>query len=71
MRRRDFLQTTLALATLSSADFAAAKRGHESKPFDYAVLKGQARALASAEYRPPQRTHISPAVLASSIMEAN
>jgi glucans biosynthesis protein len=56
MRRRDFLHTALALAVLPSADLAAANRTRaSSKPFDYAALKGQARALASVEYRPPQR----------------
>ena len=59
MRRRDFLHSAFALATLSSADvLAAADRARESQPFDYASLKGQARALASAEYRPPQ--HLAP-----------
>ena len=59
MRRRDFLQsTTLALAALSSAHLAAAERGRESRSFDYAGLKGQARALAATEYRPPQ--HLAP-----------
>ena len=55
MRRRDFLHSALALAALSSADLAAADRGRSSRPFDYAGLKGQARALAGTEYRPPQR----------------
>jgi glucans biosynthesis protein len=60
MRRRDFLQsTTLALAALSSARLAAAaERGRETRTFDYASLKGQARALAATEYRPPQ--HLVP-----------
>jgi glucans biosynthesis protein len=58
MRRRDFLQTALALATLPTANLAAADRARASRPFDYAALKGQARALASTEYRPPQ--HLAP-----------
>jgi glucans biosynthesis protein len=62
MRRRDFLRsTTAALAALSSADLRAAAPGRESRPFDYAGLKGQARALAGTEYRPPQR--LAPDVL--------
>ena len=53
MRRREFLHSALALTALSSADLAAAASA--SRRFDYASLKGQARALAGTEYRPPQR----------------
>src|SRR5215813_11213762 len=63
MRRRDFLHSTLALATLSSANVLAAERGRESRTFDYAGLKGQARALASTGYRPPQ--HLAPDFLST------
>ena len=43
---------------LASADLVAADRSRASRPFDYADLKGRARALAGAEYRPPQ--HLAP-----------
>lgn len=57
MRRRDFLHSAsaLALAALSPAELAAADHARASRPFDYAGLKGRARALASTEYRPAQR----------------
>jgi glucans biosynthesis protein len=61
MRRRDFLNSALALTVLSSADLAAADRRDAPRPFDYASLKGQARALASSDYRPPQ--HLAPEFL--------
>ncbi len=48
MRRRDFLQSAALLSALSTADFATAATG-----FDYASLKGRARALAGAPHRPP------------------
>jgi glucans biosynthesis protein len=58
LRRRDFLQSAALLSTLSVSGLASAAeqafRGPAS-PFDYAVLKGQARALASKEYEPPSR----------------
>src|ERR1044072_3609115 len=50
MRRRDFLQSALALSALSSAGLSAA-----TAEFNYAALKGRARALAQAPYRPPER----------------
>jgi glucans biosynthesis protein len=50
MRRRDFLESTLLLSALSTADFAAA-----ATTFDYAALKGRAQALAEAPYRPPEK----------------
>jgi glucans biosynthesis protein len=50
MRRRDFLQSAALLSALSAADFATA-----ATQFDYAALKGRARALAGAPYRPPEK----------------
>ena len=50
MRRRDFLQSAVLLSALSTAERAAA-----SPEFDYAALKGRARALARAPYRQPQK----------------
>jgi glucans biosynthesis protein len=50
MRRRDFLQSAVLLSALSTADLRAA-----AAPFDYATLKGRARALAGAPYRPPEK----------------
>ncbi|HKU15602.1 MAG TPA: glucan biosynthesis protein D [Steroidobacteraceae bacterium] len=57
MRRRDFLHSAIALSALSSARLpaAAAPTATGDGPFGYASLKGQARALAGAEYRPPQK----------------
>ncbi|HET9447230.1 MAG TPA: hypothetical protein VFO35_13260 [Steroidobacteraceae bacterium] len=43
MRRRHFLQSATLLSALSTADFATAATG-----FDYAALKGRARALVPA-----------------------
>jgi glucans biosynthesis protein len=62
MRRRDLFNSVAALTTASwpwSELLAAAGTGTspqflgESEPFDYAALKGRARALADAPYRPP------------------
>jgi glucans biosynthesis protein len=50
MRRRDFLQTAVMLAALSRADLASSAGG-----FNYAALKGRARALAATAYRPPEK----------------
>jgi glucans biosynthesis protein len=50
MRRRDFLHSALALSALSTAKLAPA-----ATAFDYAVLKGRARGLAGAAYRPPEQ----------------
>src|SRR4029079_267152 len=50
MRRRDFLQTAVMLAALSRAELAAS-----AAAFNYAALKGRARALAPAAYRPPEK----------------
>lgn len=50
MRRRDFLHSTLALSALAATRVSAS-----DNTFTYAALKGRARALAQAEYRPPQR----------------
>ena len=65
MRRREFLRTTTTLSTLSAAslvfDWAeaaapantTASRG-PARAFDYAGLKGRARALAASPYQPPK-----------------
>jgi glucans biosynthesis protein len=50
MRRRDFLESALVLSALATTDLAA-----KPAAFDYAVLKGRARALANTAYRPPER----------------
>lgn len=50
MRRRDFLQSAALLPALSTADLAAA-----AATFDYAALKGRARALADSPHRPPDK----------------
>jgi glucans biosynthesis protein len=64
LRRRDFLQSAALLSTLSVSGLASAAeqafRG-PARPFDYAVLKGQARALASKAYAPP--TKLAPKAL--------
>lgn len=56
IRRRDFIQSavlsTLAVPTLLEA--AQQRVTTESRPFDFAVLKGQARALSVAAYQAPQ-----------------
>lgn len=58
LRRRDFLQSAALLSTLSVSGLASAAeqafRG-PARAFDYAVLKGQARALASKAYAPPSK----------------
>ncbi|WP_116810443.1 glucan biosynthesis protein [Steroidobacter cummioxidans] len=58
LRRRDFLQSAVLLSTLSASGLASAAeqafRG-PARPFDYAVLKGQARALASKPFEPPSK----------------
>lgn len=61
MRRRQLLGGTaasLALQALWSGQAAAAglKTLGEARPFDYAVLKGRARALAGQAYVPPPST---------------
>jgi glucans biosynthesis protein len=72
MDRREFLKMSAALAAglptfgpLLSRSAAAAglERIGEAEPFDYAWLKGRARELASAPYR-PTAGHIPPAVKA-------
>jgi periplasmic glucans biosynthesis protein len=50
MRRRDFLQSTLMLSALAHADLA-----FSADTFDFAALKGRARALAGAAYAPPEK----------------
>lgn len=57
MHRRAFLHSAFAICTLSTADLALAARRCAPKracAFDYAALKGRARALAGAAHRPPQ-----------------
>src|SRR5687768_9000863 len=60
IRRRDFLQSAVVLSTLSASGLAsaaapsAAGRG-PARAFDYAALKGQARAMATKAYEPPTR----------------
>jgi glucans biosynthesis protein len=66
IRRRDFLESALLLATLSATGRAAAAapsnvRLGPAQPFDYAALKGRARALASRPYQPP--TPLAPKAL--------
>ncbi len=61
MRRRDFLKSSAALAAgyplfdlLAGREaLAAPKTLGKAQPFDYAWLKGHARALAGQFYRPP------------------
>ncbi|MDD5247441.1 MAG: glucan biosynthesis protein D [Rhodocyclaceae bacterium] len=62
MRRRDLLTAAAALgaagllpAPLRAAAVAAYRPLGTPQPFDYAWLKGQARALAARAYRPPSR----------------
>lgn len=66
MRRRDFLHASLAACafslsprTLSALPAGAARA---SGPFDYAALKGHARALAASEYRPPAKLAPKPLI---------
>jgi len=61
MRRRDFLKSTVILAATPMAfpDLlagAAALPVGKSQAFDFAWLKGHARALAGAAYQPPEQT---------------
>lgn len=64
IRRRDFLQSAVLLSTLSASELASAasqpSRG-PARAFDYAALKGQARALASKPFAPP--TKLAPPAL--------
>lgn len=64
IRRRDFLQSAVLLSTLSAANLTASNPAAASRPaagrgpdrpFDYAALKGRARALAGGAYRPPAK----------------
>ena len=50
MRRRDFLQSALVFSALSTAGLATG-----ADAFNFATLKGRARALASAAYAPPEK----------------
>lgn len=58
IRRRDFLQSAVLLSTLSASGLASAAtpatRG-PARAFDYAALKGKARALAGKPYEPPAK----------------
>ncbi|HSE89631.1 MAG TPA: glucan biosynthesis protein D [Candidatus Binatia bacterium] len=60
MRRRDFLKSTVILAatptSLPDLLAGAALPVGKSQAFDFAWLKGHARALAGAPYQPPHRT---------------
>ncbi|HEY0940498.1 MAG TPA: glucan biosynthesis protein D [Steroidobacter sp.] len=66
IRRRDFLESAVLLSTLSATGLASAaapsnaRRG-PAQPFDYASLKGRARALAGKPYQPP--TNLAPQAL--------
>lgn len=64
IRRREFLQSAVLLSTISASGLVSASeqapRGR-ARPFDYAVLKGQARALANKPYEPP--TKLAPKAL--------
>ena len=64
MHRRDFIKTTAILAAapmlfppgrLTAAPVTVRTIG-KPQPFDYARLKGHARALANAAYQPPRNT---------------
>jgi glucans biosynthesis protein len=50
MRRRDFLQSALVFSALSTSGLATG-----ADAFDFAALKGRARALAGAAYAPPEK----------------
>ncbi|TXH06134.1 MAG: glucan biosynthesis protein D [Nevskiaceae bacterium] len=57
MQRRDFLRTAVAIAAagLPASQLFAAPAAEGDQPFDYAWLKGHARALAGQPYVPPSR----------------
>ncbi len=58
IRRRDFLQSAVLLSTLSASGLASAAASATRGParaFNYATLKGQARALAGKAFVPPKR----------------
>src|SRR5690349_19451416 len=69
IRRRDFLQSAVLLSTLSASGLASAAASSSApaagngpaRAFDYATLKGEARALASKPYQPPPK--LAPKVL--------
>ena len=61
LRRRDFVHSALLLSTLSTTDLVLAAAAPQ--PFDYATLKGMARALAGADYQAP--TNLAPDFLAN------
>jgi periplasmic glucans biosynthesis protein len=65
IRRRDFLQAAALFSTLSASSHVFATRAASgnapSRVFDYAAVKGQARALAASPYQPP--TKVAPEAL--------
>lgn len=65
IRRRDFLQSAVLLSTLCASSLvpatASSSRG-PARAFDYAALKGQARALAGKAYEPPSKLAPQPLV---------
>lgn len=71
IRRRDFLQSAALLSTLSASGLAASGLASAASPpargpsraFDYAALKGQARALAAKPHVPPGK--LAPPALAN------
>jgi len=54
--RRDFIKSAALLTTLLGSRALASNTAQRSRPFDFAVLKGQARALAATPYRAPAKT---------------
>ena len=66
LRRRDFLQSAVLLSTLSASGLASsaaapAARG-PAAAFDYAVLKGQARAMAGKAFEAPAKLAPQPLI---------
>jgi glucans biosynthesis protein len=66
MRRRQFVSSLAGLATLQTfiaedAEAVGLQTVGDTVPFDYAILKGQARALAARAYQPPA-AHLPPEV---------
>src|SRR5258705_13448298 len=56
IRRRDVLKSALLLATVPARQILAAQpAAADASQFSYAVLKGRARALAAAAYKPPEK----------------
>ncbi|HWV58644.1 MAG TPA: glucan biosynthesis protein D, partial [Longimicrobiales bacterium] len=66
LRRRDFLHSALLLTTVPASSSALAAKTparRHARGFDYAGLKGQARALAASPYRAP--TNLAPQTLSA------